>query len=569
MPPTAEDRIPEDAEEWFEMVQEANDIGSEASMHVAHTNYHSGSKIRPSEFLHLRAFWQPHAEGVSVLRHYMSDAEVEGSSFKGYVSPKNMKLAGAICQNLSGHWREYRAQVNANASCLTSDQSAGPWSLVRMWQALVGLHTKKSDNRETSQDIEEDCSHIIKAGYTYKAEPQSSSVTREAQSTRFFNQPLQTPERRSRPAVAIHGTPAAISYSSGMPVPGNVQSVDEMYSNMALLLFLQATTTEATHHLGNMTWIPPRLALKLTAATAVGNGAKIVELMRALVDGYLCKRHGEEFEDAPLAICEAKPFIRSKHLPRTQRQETAEMASWIAHHGDSKNGLLQNSASGRKRRLLISQDRHEIYIIIGEYGDKYQEYIRGRKALKANEVKPTTHESQSHRHQAAGSEASVKLAQSINDVYFEHDQLMQQQEQQQQQQQKQQKRQKRTDPTGSSNTVVRTRSTRSRTKAAAEAAVKAAAVHDNDAPQADEFLIMHQFGPFLTQKDDHMEVFLRRIVAFMLELRGDESQRPTEKEIFGRFPRPDAEFLEQDLSRSFPPRSEMKMHPSEKYRYRR
>ncbi|KAM3497278.1 hypothetical protein MY10362_009366 [Beauveria mimosiformis] len=429
-----------------------------------------------------------------------------------------------------------------------------------MWQALVGLHTKKSDNGETSSDIKEDYSHIIKAGYIYKAESQSSGV-------RFVNQPLQTPECRSRPAVAIHGTPAATSYSSGMPVPGNVQSVDEMYSNIALLLFLQATTTEATHHLGNMTWIPPRLALKLTAATAVGNGgAKIVELMRALVDGYLCKRHGEQFEDAPLAICEAKPFIRSKHLPKTQRQETAEMASWIAHHGDSKNGLLQNSASGRKRRLLISQDRHEIYIIIGEYGDKYQEYIRGRIALKVREVKPTTHESQSHRHQAAGSEASVKLAQSINDVYFEHEQLMQQQQQQQQKQQKQQKRQKRTDLTMSSNTVVRTMSTRSRTKAAA---VKLAAVHDNDAPQADEFLIMHQFGPFLTQKDDHMEVFLRRIVAFMLELRGDESQRPTEKEILGRFPRPNAEFLEQDLSRSFPPRSEMKMHPSEKYRYRR
>lgn len=154
--------------------------------------------------------------------------EVEGSSFKGYVSPKNMELAGSICRNLSGHWREYRAQINANASDLTFDQSAGPWSLVRMWQCLVVLHTKNSDNRQKSPDIEDDYSHIIKTGYAYKAESRSSGVTREPQSAQFVNLPLHTPERRSRPAVAIHGTPAAISYSSGMSVPGNVQSVDEM-----------------------------------------------------------------------------------------------------------------------------------------------------------------------------------------------------------------------------------------------------------------------------------------------------------------------------------------------------
>ncbi|KAM3525950.1 hypothetical protein MY4038_007071 [Beauveria bassiana] len=566
MPPTARIvQIPRDAGSWFKMVQDANDIEPDVQkgktlMHVAHTDYQSGSRIRLSEFLHLRAFWQPHEAGVDVLRRYMSDAEVEGSSFKGYVSPKNMNLAGVICRTLSGHWREYRAQVNANANYLTSDQSAGPWSLVRMWQCLVGLHTKKPDNQQTSPDIEDDYSHIIKTGYTYKAGSRISGVTREPQSAQFVNQPLQTPERRSRPAVPIHGTPAAISYSSGMSVPGNAQSVDEMYSNMALLLFLQAATTEATEYLENMTWIPPRLALKLTAATAAGNGAKIVELMRALVDRYLCKRHGREFEDAPLAICEAKPFIRGEHLSKTQRQETAEMASWIAHHGDSENGLLQYSASGRKRRLMISQDRHEIYIIIGEYGDKYQDYIRGKIELKATADEPTTlHEYQSHGHQAAGSEATVKLARSIEDKYFQDNQPMQQQ------QQKGQKGQKRTDSTASSNTSVRTMSTRARTKAA------------HEAPQADEFLIMHQFGPFLTHKDDHMEILLRRIVAFMLELRGDESQRstsqrstsqrPTEKEILGRFPPPNEEFLAQDLSRSFPPRSEMKMHPSEKYRY--
>lgn len=38
-------------------------------------------------------------------------------------------------------------------------------------------------------------------------------------------------------------------------------------------------------------------------------------------------------------------------------------------------------------------------------------------------------------------------------------------------------------------------------------------------PDADNFLIMHEFGPFITSNPDHMELFIKRIIALMLELR--------------------------------------------------
>jgi hypothetical protein len=37
-------------------------------------------------------------------------------------------------------------------------------------------------------------------------------------------------------------------------------------------------------------------------------------------------------------------------------------------------------------------------------------------------------------------------------------------------------------------------------------------------PSADEFLFMHEFGPFLTDKAPHMDAFIRRLIDLMLVL---------------------------------------------------
>lgn len=84
------------------------------------------------------------------------------------------------------------------------------------------------------------------------------------------------------------------------------------------------------------------------------------------------------------------------------------MAGWISQHRDSSEGRLQDSASGRRRRLLISQDRHEIYIVIGEYGEAYERYITGEIALAATApvVPPgTDFDAEANRRAAVGSGA--------------------------------------------------------------------------------------------------------------------------------------------------------------------
>ncbi|KAM3453706.1 hypothetical protein MY3296_003549 [Beauveria thailandica] len=423
--------IPRFAAEWFHMIQEDPDIDpavkrGQRALHVAHTEYRSGSSIRPSEFLHLRAIWPRHVPGVDTFDHYMRDRIIENSVYRGYVSEENDRLAAHICNNPSPQWKTYKEQIGKGRNGFASDPKAGVWAIVRFWQAMVTAHTKKipakdcddsdDDSGDSDEEMDDNITRIVKDGYIW-GPLRTIKVTEQ-----LGNMTLGTPDRRLRPSTSQYHTPRAVNLDSGLPA-GNPDSVDEMYSNVALLLFLQAATMEAITYLGAVNWLPTRLALKLMAAeSADSESSKQVHLMNALVDGYLCRRTSEDdFSKAPLAICEAKPFVRSKNRAKTLRQETAEMASWIAQHGEGGEGLLQSSTSGRKRRLLLSQDRHEVYIIIGEYGGAYEEYITGQTELPATTSVPSdpdTFDIEQNERDAAGSRAYDRLSRWARDHYI-------------------------------------------------------------------------------------------------------------------------------------------------------
>jgi hypothetical protein len=155
------------------------------------------------------------------------------------------------------------------------------------------------------------------------------------------------------------------------PAVGGVQNpatTDENYVNTALLSLLQMLiyymrelTVSPNSRLdfrgldfGALDWLADRLALKLyRRQSGIGPAA----LMEARLDGYLCKRSsqpsngGPLFNDLPLAIVEAKACVRSAGGSAIRWQESAEMACWVSSLAEESehNGLLQSSASGRKR----------------------------------------------------------------------------------------------------------------------------------------------------------------------------------------------------------------------------
>lgn len=493
----------------------------------------------------------------------MRDRIVENSVYRGYVSEENDKLAAHICNNLSPQWKTYKEDIEKGRSGFASDPKAGVWAMVRFWQTMVTAHTKKppvedsgdsdDDSDDSDGEMDDSVTRIVKDGYIW-GPLRTVKVTQQ-----FGNMALGTPDRRLRPSTPQYRTPRAVNLDSGRPA-GNPNSVNEIYSNMALLLFLQAATMEAITYLSAVNWLPTRLALKLTAAElAHSEGSKQVHLMNALVDGYLCHRTSEDdFSKVPLAICEAKPFVRFKNRVRTMRQETAEMASWIAQHGEGGEGLLQSSTSGRKRRLLLSQDRHEIYLIIGEYGGAYEEYITGQTELPATTSVPSdpdTFDVEQNQRDAAGSRAYDRLSRWARDQYIT------------------------AAPAGGPGSGLSTQSptssfgsqsatggagriTRSRSRMAQIPSALAEVL-----PPAEEFLIMHQFGPYLTNNDVHMERFMRRVVALMLQLRRDRDIRPHRANNDSGYnpPLPSEEFLGQTTLRSWPRRDDTRRHPAEDY----
>ncbi len=176
---------------------------------------------------------------------------------------------------------------------------------------------------------------------------------------------------------------------------------DEQIVNMALLVCLDALTI---HYTGLMAeWSPERRAFSV-------KDQKQLKVYEARVDGHL--RHCNRTQEV-LAIIETKPFARHLNQDAIQMQEGAQMAAWISQQPPSLSDLekartrpghkfrygacsfLQPcgfgatasdtsakeeladipSAPTYNSRLLISQDRHHIYLTFARFDAEYVAYI--------------------------------------------------------------------------------------------------------------------------------------------------------------------------------------------------
>ncbi|PIG80682.1 hypothetical protein AARAC_007784 [Aspergillus arachidicola] len=88
----------------------------------------------------------------------------------------------------------------------------------------------------------------------------------------------------------------------------------------------------------------------------------------ARTDGCL---EGEDSESLKTyAIVEVKPMLRTIHLERISMQEAAEMVAWIKAEPDP-SGFVSSCGC----RVLVSQDRHEVYLTFAEYSENYVKYL--------------------------------------------------------------------------------------------------------------------------------------------------------------------------------------------------
>ncbi|OJD16609.1 hypothetical protein AJ78_03249 [Emergomyces pasteurianus Ep9510] len=165
--------------------------------------------------------------------------------------------------------------------------------------------------------------------------------------------------RRTRSKTAKLDTESPLVSAS--PGPGEIQNLifqqtkDEQIVNTALVNFLSALTLHAG--LANH-WTLHRKSFKAHFTHA---------FFEARTDGYLedTKPGGKV-----RALIEVKAVPRERKRKMICMQEAAQMVAWILCHPD-RSGCLNFPG----RRIHVFQDRHQIYIVIAEYGDNYIDYL--------------------------------------------------------------------------------------------------------------------------------------------------------------------------------------------------
>ncbi|KAI9372848.1 hypothetical protein BJX61DRAFT_552579 [Aspergillus egyptiacus] len=160
-------------------------------------------------------------------------------------------------------------------------------------------------------------------------------------------------------------------------VPTYPDDDDDEEGDGTMITFLMALTLHSG--LGNK-WSIHRCQLKAEFPSA---------FFEARTDGYLvdkwCKKKIR-------ALIEVKAVRRSESIAMSVRmEEAAQMVAWIKQHPDH-NGFLNR----RGRCFHVSQDRHQIFIIMAEYDENYMGFIDDRIPPDAGENSPgafmTTHE---------------------------------------------------------------------------------------------------------------------------------------------------------------------------------
>ncbi|KAB8257905.1 hypothetical protein BDV32DRAFT_151882 [Aspergillus pseudonomiae] len=105
----------------------------------------------------------------------------------------------------------------------------------------------------------------------------------------------------------------------------------------------------------------------------------------ARTDG--CLEGGNSETLKTYAIVEVKPMLRRKQFARIAMQEAAEMVAWIKAEPDPA-GFISSCGS----RVLVSQDRHEIYLTFAEYGANYVKYLNNTLGQEESPDFLTLHE---------------------------------------------------------------------------------------------------------------------------------------------------------------------------------
>ncbi|KAJ5577955.1 uncharacterized protein N7459_006919 [Penicillium hispanicum] len=322
--------LPKNHQEWQGRIAERNLAGK--TVHGAELA--SASKIKLDQFLLLRILWDNH-EG---------SPESMGTLFG---MPYWITTAKAMLANYTP-WKTYCDSFTAGKI------PEGTFATARHCQLEVSKTKEEADPHLFSTPI---------------ARRTRGRLERDMANLDLHSTPSKRSNKQHDKPV-LQGSPgdpfgleddSPSPFKPVSPIPKELETVlypptkDEQIVNTALIIFLNALTL---HFSLSCSWTLHRMAFTANFGSA---------RFEARTDGYLDDHRGK-----PSALIEVKPVLRSRQMDLIQMQESAQMVSWIKNDSDLANGQ-------DRIRILISQDRHFIFITVAEYDADYLAYLKNEK----------------------------------------------------------------------------------------------------------------------------------------------------------------------------------------------
>lgn len=309
----------------------------------------SASRIENSQFLSLRVLWNVSRNPHLRLNDFFEDNKAEEFLF----GRNGIALAQAELQPVEP-WTAYLKHL-ADPQSMKRHQlpSLGVFALVDKHQTEVrGLDSYYGSDVSEGVRITRYDLRARSAPVSYRLE---STPTRPGKGS---NAPRTPPSLEGQMAKLELGSPFN-SYSpmTDSDIPPSLlfpRARDEQIVNTALIDLLEGIT----------------LYLSFEAHWTLHRHAFKFDDWEARVDGYLESRSG-----MPMAIVEVKSRRREAYseMSRIRMQEGAQMAAWIASD-TAEEGCVKYM--NQRRRILVSQDRDEIFVTFARYDEAYIDYIR-------------------------------------------------------------------------------------------------------------------------------------------------------------------------------------------------
>ncbi|KAI8623451.1 hypothetical protein F5Y19DRAFT_481649 [Xylariaceae sp. FL1651] len=363
--------LPNSSKEWHAVAEErklqSESIYGEQAYNSA---FKSASVMHFDQFLLLRVIYRPTLRPNLVYQPPNRNTWLRPGAFDAAVASLKAQQGWRLYLNsiLPAPRQQQQQQNQASFSPL------GLFSLVRYYQLEVQKEQEQSDLSRLKIDFSPVARRTRQrqAAQAQSSEP-PKTPTRPPRSGQekigdmFKDLMLDSPSESS-PDPSIPEIPGTLSPASPLDGVGaaNFKAVnDEQIVNTALLLYLNALTISCSEVQGDWTLHRRRFVLE-------SRGKKVYE---ARVDGYLRSR-----DNNVKAIVEVKPYTRSNKNWNIRMQEAGQMAAWIGSDPPDVQAMREQKKTCR--RLLVSQDRHEIYVTIAKFDADYVDYICGHYSTK-------------------------------------------------------------------------------------------------------------------------------------------------------------------------------------------